>query len=179
MAQVKQLEEFVWEVPKEGQMNVPGRIYADKRLIDILLEEEKTDWSSLRQLKNVATLPGIQKHVLTLPDVHPGYGSPIGGVAAFDLEEGVITFGAVGFDINCGVRTLKTDMTEDDLGTKKELLAEELFKAVPAGLGSTGDLRLDEAEIDEVLAGIPDPVGTFYRYGLAKSLLRRRVDLDK
>lgn len=103
MQELKKLQELIWEVPKEGDMNVPGRIYGDQYVINHLLEEDKRPggWSALRQIRNVATLPGIQKYSLALADVHPGYGAPIGGVAAFDLENGVITFGNIGFDINC------------------------------------------------------------------------------
>lgn len=151
MSDLKQIEEYVWELPKDGDMNVPGRVYGDERIIEHLYEEDKTDWSALRQLKNVATLPGLQKYALALADVHPGYGSPIGGVAAFDMEDGVITFGAVGFDINCGVRTLRTPFTCKEIMGKQEELAEVLFKDVPAGLGSTGHLKLSEDKVDEVL----------------------------
>ena len=101
MTKIKQLDKFVWELEKEGEMRVPARLYVDSEMINVLKEEEKTNWSTLRQLKNVAAFPGLQKHVLALADCHPGYGSPIGGVFASDLNEGVITFGGVGFDINC------------------------------------------------------------------------------
>ena len=151
MTKIKQIDKFVWEIEKEGEMRVPARLYVDSEMINVLKEEEKTNWSTLRQLKNVAAFPGLQKHVLALADCHPGYGSPIGGVFASDLNEGVITFGGVGFDINCGVRTLKTNLTKEDVDGKKKELADVLFKVIPAGLGSTGDLRLGITEIDEVL----------------------------
>ena len=151
MTELKQVEKLIYEVPKEGDMRVPGRVYGDKYVIDHLLEEEKQEWSALKQIKNVACLPGIQKYSFALADVHPGYGAPIGGVAAFDIDEGVITFGAVGFDINCGVRTLRTPLMKDDVEKVKEKLAQKLFENIPAGLGRTGDLKLSESEIDEVI----------------------------
>ena len=148
---LERIEEFVWRVPKEGKMRVPARLYIDKEMAAELEREEKTEWSTLRQLKNIAALPGIQGKALALADCHPGYGAPIGGVAAMDLNEGVITFGSIGFDINCGVRTLATDLTKKDIEDKKKELAEELFERIPAGLGVKGKLELKESEIDEVL----------------------------
>ena len=148
---VVQKEDYVWEVEKSGKMNVPGRIYANKEMIDHLKKDLKSDWSALRQVVNVAKMPGIQKASLAMSDIHPGYGFPIGGVGAFDVEKGVIIVGGVGFDISCGVRTIKTNLTKKDLKDKKGHLAEKLFKNIPAGLGSTGDLKLNMDQIDEVL----------------------------
>ncbi|MFH1240505.1 MAG: RtcB family protein [Candidatus Diapherotrites archaeon] len=101
MTEINKIADFVWEIPKEGDMRVPVKLYASKTQIIDMKEEEKTDWSSIKQLKNVATLPGIEQNVIALSDVHVGYGAPIGGVSAFDLETGVIVFGNIGFDINC------------------------------------------------------------------------------
>jgi tRNA-splicing ligase RtcB len=153
MTQLNQIEEYVWEIPKAGDMRVPGRIYADREIINGLLEEERSNpnWNSLSQIKNVATLPGIQKFSLALADVHCGYGAPIGGVVAEDVEEGVITFGAIGFDINCGVRSILTPFYRQDIEKKKHELAEALFRKIPAGLGSTGKLSLSIKELDEML----------------------------
>jgi len=148
---LKQSSEFEWEMPMEGKMRVPARLYIDGEMAAELEKEEQTNWSTLRQLRNMAGLPGIQSRALALADCHPGYGAPIGGVAAMDLEEGVITFGSIGFDINCGVRTLATELKKEDIEGKKKELAEELFRHVPAGLGVTGELKLSESEIDEVL----------------------------
>lgn len=148
---LKEVDKFVWELPKQGAMRVPARVYGDKQMIDGLVEDLKQDWNALKQLANVATLPGIQDYALAMSDVHPGYGFPIGGVGAFDTKEGVITFAGVGFDINCGVRTMTTPLTVKDVQGKKRELADALFRHVPAGLGSTGDLRLNPSEIDEVL----------------------------
>jgi len=148
---LKKISDFEWIEPKQGKMRVPGRLFIDEEMAHELLEEEKGDWSTLKQLRNIASLPGIQKNALALADCHPGYGAPIGGVAAMDLDEGVITFGSIGFDINCGVRTLATDLRREDIEGKKEELAEELFRHIPAGLGVTGELKLSESEIDSVL----------------------------
>ena len=145
-------EDYIYEVPKTGDMLVPGRIYADQPIIDHLTSDVAgtKEWNALKQIVNVASLPGIQKASLAMPDVHPGYGFPIGGVGAFDLKSGVIAVGGVGFDINCGVRNLKTKLTKADLEPKKQQLADELFRIIPAGLGSHGDIRLTMDEIDEV-----------------------------
>lgn len=283
--ELKKVEKFEWELSKHGKMRVPARFYINSEMAKELKKEEKTNWSTLRQLKNIATLPGIQFRAIGLADCHPGYGAPIGGVAAMDLSEGVITFGSIGFDINCldgntviltdqepikiaefkfrehkictmennsmravnpsafmklnpknkilkistecgntikatedhpfqtkngmneiknltigaevavlenskiswekiekiketkhpepvydftipkthnfiannfvvsncGVRTLSTPLKKEDIEEKKAELAEELFQNIPAGLGSTGDLKLNESQIDEVL----------------------------
>ena len=121
---LKRLDKFIWEIPKEGEMLVSARIYASEEMIQELIREESTDWSTLRQLRNVACLPGIQKHALALADCHPGYGAPIGGVAAMDLEEGVITFGSIGFDINC----LEGDAKVlDEFGAYREIKHEKFW----------------------------------------------------
>jgi len=150
---VKETKPYVWEVPKTGKMLVPGRIYADKKIIQHLLDDVKAgkEWNALKQIVNVAHLPGIQKASLAMSDVHPGYGFCIGGVGAFDTEKGIISVAGVGFDINCGVRTIKTNLTKEDIEKNKKELADKLFEKIPAGLGSTGKIRLTPDEIDEVL----------------------------
>ncbi len=130
-------------------MKVPARIYADEQIMNVLKEEEKTEWSSLRQLGNIAELP-VEKRVIALPDVHPGYGSPIGGVIASDLKKGIISFGGIGFDINCGVRTMVTPLFEKDLKNKKDI-ADSLYKDIPAGLGIEGSLKIEKNEMDEII----------------------------
>ena len=151
--EIKRIDDYRWEVPKRGQMLVPGRIYGDQRIIDHLTADVRAgkEWNALKQIVNVACLPGIQKASLAMSDVHPGYGFPIGGVGAFDTERGVISVAGVGFDCNCGVRTLRTDLTREDVEKKKKELADSLFNMIPAGLGSTGDIRLSVDQIDEVL----------------------------
>jgi tRNA-splicing ligase RtcB len=149
---VRQVSDFLWEIPREDEMLVPGRIYADRESMEFLLAESKTkEWDALLQVRNVACLPGIQKASLAMADIHPGYGFPIGGVGAFDTETGVVTIAGVGFDINCGVRTMTVDLSIEDVERKKEELANALFVNVPAGLGSTGLLKLSLKEIDKVL----------------------------
>ncbi|MFX0197182.1 MAG: RtcB family protein [Candidatus Hodarchaeota archaeon] len=150
---VKKITPYEWEVPKRGEMLVPGKIFGDKAIIDHLLEDVRLgkEWNALKQIVNVAHLPGILKASLAMPDVHPGYGFPIGGVGAFDLDEGVISVAGVGYDINCGVRMLKTPLTRQEVEGKKQELGAALFRNIPAGLGSEGDVRLTMREIDEVL----------------------------
>ncbi|WP_309492799.1 RtcB family protein [Candidatus Hecatella orcuttiae] len=143
---IRKIGEYVWEIPKyRPEMRVSGIVYADS----FLLEKMKTD-RTLLQCANVATLPGIYKYAITMPDGHEGYGFPIGGVAAADYEEGVISPGGVGYDINCGVRLLKTNLTEKELRPKLPQLLELIFRKVPSGLGSKGKIRLSTHELDEV-----------------------------
>ncbi|MBI5970986.1 MAG: RtcB family protein [Deltaproteobacteria bacterium] len=149
------ISDYLYEIPKTDDMLVPGRIYADEETIAPLVKELDRKAGSftpaLLQVANVATLPGIQKASLAMADIHPGYGFAIGGVAAFDMDHGVISVAGVGFDINCGVRVLKTPLVKSEIEGKKEELANQLFRDVPSGVGSTGDLKLNEDEIDELL----------------------------
>src|SRR5688500_20355643 len=110
------------------------------------METERTD----DQAANVATRQGIKKHVVWLPDGHEGYGFPVGGVAATDLEEGVISPGGVGYDINCGVRMIRTNLTERDVRPRLKELVNELFRSVPSGVGSEGAVKLTKTELDEI-----------------------------
>jgi tRNA-splicing ligase RtcB len=155
LTKLKKIEEFVYELAKHEDMTVAARIFANNLTIEMLKkdEQEKEEWSSLKQLYNVACLPGICKYALAMPDIHPGYGFPIGGVGAFYEDSGVISVAGVGFDINCGVRTMTTPLILDDIKdeTTKEKLANQLFRDVPAGLGSEGDIKLSGNEIEQVL----------------------------
>ncbi|MTK63691.1 MAG: RtcB family protein [Methanobacterium sp.] len=147
MEELKKVRDCVWEIPssyKKG-MRVPGRIYQDDEGIESL-EKGAAD-----QVANVATLPGIQKFSIGLPDIHFGYGFSIGGVAAFSSRTGVISPGGVGFDINCGVRMVRTNLTEDEVKPRIKELIDTLFKNVPSGVGSKGKIRLKDGEIDDVL----------------------------
>lgn len=168
---IRQLEEYLWEVIKHGDMRVPGRIYTDREGIEELAQEirEGKEWNALRQVINVACLPGIQKASLAMADVHPGYGFPIGGVGAFDVETGVVSVAGVGYDINCGVRTLRTPLHRDDVEPHKEELADALFHTVPAGLGSKGNIRLTMKEMDALLVEGAEWV-VRHGYGFAKDL---------
>ncbi|MFA5953544.1 MAG: RtcB family protein [Candidatus Pacearchaeota archaeon] len=144
--QIKKISKNKYEIPKSEDMNVPGLIYASEKLIKDI-EKDKT----LNQVKNVAQLPGIVKYSLALPDAHQGYGFCIGGVAAFDLEKGIISPGGVGYDINCGVRLLKTNLTKKDISGKEKILAEFLFKKIPSGVGRGSKFQLTYKQLDEVL----------------------------
>lgn len=138
-----------YRIPQHGRMNVPGLIFADERLIEGIRGD-----ASLQQVYNVACLPGIVGASMAMPDIHWGYGFPIGGVAAFDLDEGVISPGGVGYDINCGVRLLRSDLTHEEAQTRIRDLVEALFRNVPTGVGShRSDLRLDAKSLTRVLAG--------------------------
>jgi tRNA-splicing ligase RtcB (3'-phosphate/5'-hydroxy nucleic acid ligase) len=143
---LKRISENVWEIPKQGEMKVPALIYASERL----LADVKRD-ITLEQARNVACLPGIRRMSYVMPDAHQGYGFPIGGVAAFDLEDGIISPGGVGYDINCGVRLLRTDYREADITTKRKELLSEIFKEVPAGVGKGGVTKLSRSVLKDVL----------------------------
>jgi tRNA-splicing ligase RtcB len=149
--EVRKINDYEWEIPQSADMLVPGRIYASEAILKPLLDHRGHEWNALEQVRNVASLPGIVKAAIAMPDVHPGYGFPIGGVGAFDPDEGVVAMGGVGFDINCGVRVLVTPLHRDDIEAKKEEVADRLFHHIPAGLGSEGELRLTVEGIDEVL----------------------------
>ncbi len=145
---LKRISPYIWEIPQKYKpgMRVPARIFAD----EVLLEKMKQDMT-LEQAANVAHLPGIYKYSIVLPDGHQGYGFPIGGVAAFDAEHGVISPGGVGYDINCGVRVLRTNLKDSEIRPLLRELVERLFRNVPSGLGSTGKIRLTLSELDRVL----------------------------
>jgi tRNA-splicing ligase RtcB len=143
-----QLDETLWEIPAEtrADMRVPARVFADRELLDAILADR-----SLWQLANVATLPGIVEAALAMPDIHQGYGFPVGGVAATEVPHGVVSPGGVGYDINCGVRLLTLPLTEEELGKRREPLVHEISRAIPAGTGKRSDLRLDGASLARVL----------------------------
>src|SRR6266508_270004 len=144
----REIEPNVWELPATGAMRVAGRIYASRVLIDALDEKVR------EQLANVAALPGIVGAAYAMPDAHWGYGFPIGGVAAFDPEQGgIVSAGGVGFDISCGVRTYATGLKAVELAGKRETLAHDLYRTVPAGVGWGGAVRLTMDEVDQVLLG--------------------------
>jgi len=146
LALFKQHTETRWEIAPHGNMRVPAVIYADEQLI------RDMDNKVYEQLCNVATLPGIVKAAYAMPDAHWGYGFPIGGVAAFDPDEGgVISAGGVGFDISCGVRTLHTGLRKQDIQEHKQALADMLFYKVPAGVGSTGRIHLNTSQMNAML----------------------------
>ena len=139
--EIQQISDTVWEIPpsfKEG-MRVPARIYATERIL------KEMDAAVFDQITNVATLPGITQYALCMPDGHFGYGFPIGGVAAMDAAEGVISPGGIGFDINCGMRLVTTNLTYDEVKPHLKKLVDRLYERVPAGVGSTSfDQALQE-----------------------------------
>jgi tRNA-splicing ligase RtcB len=144
---LKRAAENIWEIPKQGGMRVPARLYAS----DALIESIKRD-NTLQQARNVACLPGILRMSYVMPDAHQGYGFPIGGVAAFDLDEGIISPGGVGYDINCGVRLLRTNLREIDVTAKRKELLAEIVKEVPAGVGKSGVTKLSLSVLKDILA---------------------------
>jgi tRNA-splicing ligase RtcB len=145
----KRINDYLWEVPRgfREDMRVPARLYAS----DELLEEATRD-RSLDQLVNTATLPGIVQHALAMPDIHQGYGFPIGGVVATELPHGVISPGGVGYDINCGVRLLGSRMAREEIEPYIKDVATALYHNCPSGVGKKGHLRLSRKELDEVAA---------------------------
>jgi tRNA-splicing ligase RtcB len=143
----EQHSDHEWVSPARGRMRVPVVIYASRELMQAM------DAKVLEQAANVAALPGIVQASYAMPDAHWGYGFPIGGVAAFDPDEGVVSAGGVGFDISCGVRTLLTGLRREDIVGVQSRLADTLFARIPAGVGSTGELRLSAAEMDAMLKG--------------------------
>jgi tRNA-splicing ligase RtcB len=144
---IEKIDNVRWRIPRQGGMRVEGRVYATSKMMDDIRQDE-----SLQQVVNVAHLPGILSASLAMPDIHWGYGFPIGGVAAMDAEEGVISPGGVGYDINCGVRLLRSHLTRDELLPRIEEVVKRLFKNVPTGVGrGRRDLKLGPKETKKVL----------------------------
>ena len=143
---VKQISEFEWEIEAEPPMRVPGRVFASRRMIEAGELE-----NALQQVENVACLPGIVKASYAMPDIHWGYGFPIGGVAAFDVESGIISPGGVGYDIACGVRLIRSNLAVADVRAQLPDLLHELSRAVPTGTGHGGHLAPTKDELDAIL----------------------------
>ncbi len=143
--ELKKLGENMWEIPKTGKMKVPVRIFASEKL----LEDMKND-DTFKQVMNVAALPGLVNNVVLCPDAHMGYGMPIGGVAAFDLKEGVVAPGMIGFDINCGIRFLSTDISLEEFLSKRKEVLHDIKRTIPSGVGRGGKVWSRE-QIQEVL----------------------------
>jgi tRNA-splicing ligase RtcB (3'-phosphate/5'-hydroxy nucleic acid ligase) len=143
---VIRVDEVLWEIPPRDGMRVPARVFADGELLDAIREDR-----SLEQLCNVACLPGIVDAALAMPDIHQGYGFPVGGIAATAMGDGVVSPGGVGYDINCGVRLLALPVTATELGARKEALVHEISREVPAGAGRGGALALSAGELERVL----------------------------
>jgi len=143
---LERVREHVWEIPREGEMRVPARVLASESLLE-RIGDDKT----LEQLTNATHLPGMTGQAICMPDGHQGYGFPVGGVGATDAENGCISPGAVGYDINCGVRMMKTNLTYDDVRGREEELVESLFANVPSGLGGGGIVDGDMPTVEAVL----------------------------
>ncbi len=144
--EIQKIDDYRWKVPPVGNMRVPGIVFTSAKMLDQLRKEE-----ALKQVANVATLPGIVKASMAMPDIHWGYGFPIGGVAAFDWKEGVVSPGGVGYDINCGVRLAGTDLNYDEIKDRIKDLVDGLYRQVPCGVGSTGSVKLNAKEEKKVL----------------------------
>jgi tRNA-splicing ligase RtcB len=144
---VTKVNDYTWDIPMNyiPGMRVPGRIFVSMTLL------EKLEHDTLEQTANVATLPGIQKYAMAMPDAHSGYGFPIGGVAAFDRKTGIISPGGVGYDINCGVRIIRTNLTVDEVRPRMKELIELLFHEIPSGVGSKSKLRVSDNELTDAL----------------------------
>ncbi len=156
MSEARRIDETLWEVPAEARpdMRVPARVFADAELFEAIARD-----GSLEQLQNVATLPGIVDAALAMPDAHQGYGFPVGGVAAMELPDGVVSPGGVGYDINCGVRLLALPCSEAELSRRREPLVHELSRAIPAGAGKTRGRARDRTALDAVLRDGPRALG--------------------
>jgi tRNA-splicing ligase RtcB len=152
---LRRIDETLWEIPAEARsdMRVPARVFADDELLTAIAKDR-----SLEQLQNVATLPGVVEAALAMPDIHQGYGFPVGGVAATELPDGVVSPGGVGYDINCGVRLLALPLTDDELGERRVALVHEVSRAVPPGMGKEGRTRLTIADLDHVLTEGPQAI---------------------
>jgi tRNA-splicing ligase RtcB (3'-phosphate/5'-hydroxy nucleic acid ligase) len=146
MIALRKIAQNTWQIDKEGKMLVPAIIYASDALIE-KIKEDKT----LEQVKNVACLPGIIKAAYAMPDAHQGYGFSIGGVAAFDLNEGIVSPGGVGYDINCGVRLLTSNIQKIDFMFKRKALLDQLYRDIPSGVGEGGEIKLTDEELVQVL----------------------------
>lgn len=163
---LQKINDYTWEIPREDKMRVPGRVFASDTLMESIREDK-----SLDQVRNVAHLPGIVGHSLAMPDIHQGYGFPIGGVAATRASDGVISPGGVGYDINCGVRLVTTNLVADDVKPKLDKLVDALYNSVPTGVGaSSGFRKLNEKELRKVVVrGARWPIEN--GYGIAEDVL--------
>jgi len=146
MPEIKKVSENIYQIEKTGKMKVPVVIYASEKLLADIKKDK-----CLEQMQNVAGLPGIVKHSIVLPDAHQGYGFSIGGVAGFDVDEGIISPGGVGYDISCSVRLLRTNLTAKDLKGKEKILSNSLFRTIPSGVGKGGKVEVGKEELKEIL----------------------------
>ncbi len=166
--ELNKINENLWEIPQYGKMNVAGRVYSDINMLTNVIANDE----ALKQVVNVATLPGIVNYSLAMPDIHWGYGFPIGGVAATDIESGgVISPGGVGYDINCGVRLATTALQKKDIIGKLEKLVNKLFEVIPTGLGSSGAIKILKPNELRVLLNKGAKWGVENGYGTSEDLI--------
>ena len=174
--EIKKISEYKWELVlnKNLGMRVPGIIFSDKEMIDYTAKEE-----TLSQVANVATLPGIVNASFAMPDIHYGYGFPIGGVAAFNLEEGIISPGGVGCDIACGVILIRSDLEYKDIEKKLEQLMNVIFTSVPKGIGTKGRIKLSEKELNNIfINGAVGEIKTGYGEEKNKNSIEKEGSMD-
>lgn len=143
---IRKINDNIWEVEKEGNMNVSVNIFASEALLEKIKEDKTLD-----QAKNMAMMPGAVSPIIVLPDAHQGYGACVGGVAAYDLEKGIISPGQIGYDINCGIRLLATNLQKEEFLEKRKEILSELYKSIPSGVGKDSDVKLSDSELKEVL----------------------------
>jgi len=144
--ELKKISENEWEIAKQGNMKVPARIFASEKILENI-KQDKT----LNQAINMASLPGVLNPIVVCPDAHQGYGACIGGVSAMDLDKGVISPGEIGYDVNCSIRLIRTNLKREDVEKKKKEIIQKLFRDVPSGVGEKGRIRLTKDELNEVL----------------------------
>ncbi len=147
MGRFNKMGEYLWEIPRSGAMRVPARIYATEKIL------RETEEEAIAQIMNTASLPGIVKYAVAMPDIHSGYGPPIGGVGAMDIETGVISPGFVGYDQNCGCRLLTSDLTADDIEPRLDEIASRIQRNVPSGLGQGRTEKMSIARVEDILKG--------------------------
>ncbi|PIN96149.1 RNA-splicing ligase RtcB [Candidatus Pacearchaeota archaeon CG10_big_fil_rev_8_21_14_0_10_31_9] len=146
MVELKKIDNFTWKIEKSGKMNVPVIIYASKKILDFIKKD-----STLQQAQNMSMLQGVVKNIIVLPDAHQGYGACIGGVAAYDVDKGVVSPGEIGYDINCSVRLLRTNLMKEDITDKRKEISKALYKAVPSGIGKGTKIKLTKSDLQEIL----------------------------
>jgi len=146
MVEIIKINDVTWKVEKQGKMLVPILIFASEPLLEKMQED-----STLQQAQNMASVPGVVKNVIVCPDAHQGYGACIGGVSAYDFENGVVSPGQVGYDINCGVRLVVTNLKKDDIEKKKQEIVDDLFRAIPSGVGKGSVYKITKDDLKEIL----------------------------
>jgi len=143
--ELKKINDLTWKIEKQGNMRIPVLIIASEKILEKIKQDD-----SLKQAMNMAWLPGVLKYIVVLPDAHQGYGACIGGVAAYDIEKGVISPGEIGYDINCSVRLLKTNLTKKDILKKQKKIVEALYRKIPSGLGRGSTFTITRKELNKL-----------------------------